>query len=296
VHSPNYFIPEWVDCGIATIHDLSVFRYPETHPAERITAFERQFSKTLEKASHLIVDCETIRRELIEYTGFTPDRVSAIALGVDEAFQPVAKEDRTAILNKYGLPMDGYGLTLAALEPRKRIDRLISAWSLLPKALLSRFPLVVAGATGWKNEQLRRQIERAAAEGWLIPLGFVPEQDLPGIYSGAKIFVFPSLYEGFGLPPLEAMATGVPTIVAAQSCLPEVTRGAAMEIDPEDVPAFALAIQNALEDDGWQRNAIARGLEVAGSYTWRRCVNETVELYERCIGVMSDPAGRSAII
>ncbi len=170
VHSPNYFIPEWVDCGIATIHDLSVFRYPETHPAERITAFERQFSKTLEKASHLIVDCETIRRELIEYTGFTPDRVSAIALGVDEAFQPVAKEDRTAILNKYGLPMDGYGLTLAALEPRKRIDRLISAWSLLPKALLSRFPLVVAGATGWKNEQLRRQIERAAAEGWLIPL------------------------------------------------------------------------------------------------------------------------------
>lgn len=296
LHSPNYFIPDWAGCGIATIHDLSVFRYPETHPAERISAFERQFSNTLEKASHLIVDCETIRREVIDYTGFAPDRVTAIALGVDETFQPVAKRGRDPILRKYGLPLDGYGLTLAALEPRKRIDRLISAWSLLPKALLSRFPLVIAGASGWKNERLQRQMACASGEGWLIPLGFVPEQDLAAIYSGAKLFVFPSLYEGFGLPPLEAMATGVPSIVAAQSCLPEVTRGAAMEIDPEDVPAFALAIQNALEDDEWRRNATELGLKVAGSYTWRRCVDETVDLYERCIGVMSDRASQSAMI
>ena len=287
LHSPNYFLPEWVEQGIATVHDLSVFRYPETHPPERVRSFEEQFQRTLERAAHVIVDCETIRREVIEYTGFRADRVTAIPLGVSRSLQPVPAEERTPVLQKYGLPLDGYGLTLAALEPRKRIDRLIAAWERIPLPLRAKYPLVVAGAAGWKNDELRQQMDRASADGWLIQLGFVPEAELPAIYSGARLFAYPSLYEGFGLPPLEAMATGVPTIVAVQSCLPEVTKGAAMEIDPEDVPGFSLAIQRALEEEDWRVQAMTRGIEVARGYSWERCIKATVDTYAACAGAPS---------
>jgi alpha-1,3-rhamnosyl/mannosyltransferase len=283
LHSPNYLLPDWAEGGIITVHDLSVFRYPETHPAERIASFEARFQTSLDRAQHLIVDCETIRREVIEFTGLKPSQVTAIPLGISPSFRPVSMEDRIPVLRSYGLPLGGYGLTLAALEPRKRIDRLMVAWRSLPKGVRNQFPLVVAGAAGWKNEALQQELDRGAGEGWLIPLGFVPEADLPSVYAGARIFAFPSLYEGFGLPPLEAMATGVPTIVASQSCLPEVTRGAAMEVNPDDVEGFAQSIQRALEDNGWRSRAIIDSIEVARSYTWDKCIDNTVDLYERCI-------------
>ena len=284
VHGPNYFLPDWADRGVATIHDLSVFRFPELHPEERVAAFERDFRRSVEKADRLITDSETIRREVIEFTGVDPARITSIPLGVSGEFRPIPAGERRAVLARLGLPETGYGLTVSSLEPRKRIHRLIDAWKKLPGALRERTPLVIAGAQGWHNDRLYDSIQSAVHEGWAILLGFVPEQDLPALYSGARLFVFPSVYEGFGLPPLEAMASGVPTVVAAESCLEEVTKGAAMVAEPDDIAGFSAAIERALEDESWREQAISSGVQVSSDYTWKRCVDETVGVYQQVMG------------
>ena len=281
VHGPNYFLPEWAPRGIITVHDLSVFRYPETHPAARVIDFERRFSSSLERSDHLITDSETIRHEVVEFTGFPPDKVTAVPLGIAAEFRPRSLEEIDAVLHRLGLPSSGYGLTVSSLEPRKRIGPLLKAWRLLPSTVRDRFPLVIAGGTGWRNEGLLEEIGVGAAEGWVIPLSFVSDEDLPAVYAGASLFAYPSKYEGFGLPPLEAMASGVPTIVAKGTCLEEVTAGAAMFADPEDEQGFAQLLLQSLHDDAWRSKAVSVGIQVARGYSWERCVDQTIAVYQR---------------
>jgi alpha-1,3-rhamnosyl/mannosyltransferase len=283
VHGPNYFLPAGTQIGVITIHDLSVFRYPEFHPAERVSDFERNLKRSVDNSDQLITDCETIRQEVIEFAGLAPERVTAVPLGISEVFRPMPLEECAPVLRQYGLPLTGYGLSLSTLEPRKRIDRLLRAWRELPRSIRDRYPLVIAGASGWNNQELHEQIGAAAGEGGVLPLGFVAEADLPAIYSGAVLFAYPSVYEGFGLPPLEAMASGVPVIVAADSCLPEVTRGAAMVADPDDIAEFARTLLRAIEDDTWRSEAVSGGINVAAGYTWARCIDETVAVYQQVI-------------
>lgn len=283
VHGPNYRLPDWADRGVVTVHDLSVLKFPEMHPAERVWLFEREFQRTLDRATQIITDCETIRSEVIEFTGFPATRITAVPLGIGPEFRPLNEAERLPILRKHRLPLTGYGLTVSSLEPRKRIDRLLVAWSELPRRLRDSYPLVIAGASGWHNDSLHSMIAQGKTKGWVIPLGFVSETELPAIYAGASLFVYPSVYEGFGLPPLEAMASGVPTIVAAASCLPEVTKGAAILVQPEDIDSFAAAISEALENLDWRLDATSRGIHVAGGYSWQSCVDQTVQVYEKFI-------------
>lgn len=283
MHGPNYMLPDWAERGVVTIHDLSIFRFPEMHPPERVHSFEQGMRHSVERAEHLITDCETIRAEVIQFTGIAPDRVTAVPLGVASSFRPMSPADCAPVLHRYRLPATGYALTLSSLEPRKRIDRILAAWRALPLALRQRFPLAIAGASGWMNEALHDEIGRAAAEGWAIPLGFVPEEDLPALYAGASLFLYPSVYEGFGLPPLEAMRSGVPTVVAGGSCLAEVTKSAAMLVDPDDIDGFVFAITRALGDEEWRRTAISSGIQVAEGYTWEACVDKTVDVYQRVV-------------
>jgi glycosyltransferase involved in cell wall biosynthesis len=281
VHGPNYFLPPEAESGIITVHDLSVFRYPETHPAERVRQFERRFESSLRRAAHVITDSETVRSELIGEFSLSTSAVSAIALGVDRGFRPMGGSEVLPAIAEWGLEPGGYGLSVAAFEPRKKILELIGAWGRLPPQLRERHPLVLAGAPGWRNEELHKAISDARSEGWLKYLGYVDEPLLPKLYAGARLFVYPSIYEGFGLPPIEAMASGVPVLVANRSCLPEVCGDAAAYADPDDSPALASAIEQCLVDDEWRREAIVRGLERAARFTWDRCVSETVAVYRK---------------
>lgn len=283
VHSPNYFLPAWAERGIATIHDLSVFKYPETHPADRIKAFESCFSATIDRAGLILTDCEWVRRELIEYTGIAADRVATVPLGVAPEFRPHRANELEEFAGRRGLQVGAYGLCVSTLEPRKRIGQLIAAWRVLPLDLRRRHPLVIAGGAGWRNESLMAEIERAQIEGWLQCLGYVNEAELPLLFAGARLFAYPSQYEGFGFPPLEAMASGVPTIVASGTCLEETAGPAAVLTDPEDIVLFSRAIEQLLTDDQAHARLSSAGIHHASQYNWQRCIAGTVDAYQNLL-------------
>jgi len=280
-HSPNFFLPPGVERGVITIHDLSVLRFPETHPPERHADYERQFGRSLERAAHLITDSQAVRREVIERLPWPADGVTAIPLGVSPRFAPGPASSSPAPLSRYGLRREGYALCVSTLEPRKRIDRLLAAWRALPAALRGRFPLALAGGKGWLNQPLLACIREGEREGWLRHLGFVADADLPALYSGARAFFFPSIYEGYGLPVLEAMACGTPVVTSPFSSLPEVAGGAALLADPDDAGALRDAIGRALEDEAWRAQARERGLEVARGRTWEQCAQRTLAVYRQ---------------
>jgi glycosyltransferase involved in cell wall biosynthesis len=204
---------------------------------------------------------------------------------VSDAFAPRAASAADAqaqtFLQTHGLSHGAYTLCVSTLEPRKNINRLLQAYRLLPVELRQRFPLVVAGGRGWLSDALQQEMGRCAAEGWFHYLGFVPETDLPLLFAGARLFAYPSAYEGFGLPVLEAMASGVPVVSSDRSSLPELTQGAAKLVDPDDVESLAKAIEDGLSDATWRIEAGAAGLAVAQTYSWDKCAEATVAVYRR---------------
>jgi alpha-1,3-rhamnosyl/mannosyltransferase len=279
-HGPNYMLPPCADIGVATVHDLSVFKFPETHPVERIRQFEREFAGSMARASHLITDSEATRKEVIDFLAWAPEKITAVPLGVSARFAPRPEAELTSCLGKYDLRHGGYALCVSTLEPRKKIGNLLLAYQCLPQRLREQTPLVLIGSRGWLSEELHQEIERLAQQGWLRYLGFIPEADLPAVYAGARTFIYPSSYEGFGLPVLEAMASGVPVVTSNRSSLPEVTKGAALLVDPDDIDALALAIEASLLDQSWRVKAMSAGLTVAQEFTWDRCIEKTVHVYK----------------
>lgn len=279
VHGPNYFLPAGVERGVITVHDLSVFKYPESHPRERLEHFDRLFSKSVESAAHILTDTETVRLELMDQFGVAGENITSVPLGVDEAFKPAHADILSPLLHKFGLRAGEYGLCVSAFEPRKRVPELIRAWGELPPALRSAYPLVLAGGPGWLNQHIHDSLDGPVSQGWVRYLGYVSERDLPQLYAGAALFVYPSVYEGFGLPPVEAMASGVPVIVANRSCLPEVCGDAAQYVDPDDLVQFSAAIQESLENPQQRAEFVRRGLKRAAGYTWERCISATAAVY-----------------
>ncbi|MBN9366902.1 MAG: glycosyltransferase family 4 protein [Comamonadaceae bacterium] len=280
LHSPNYFLPAYDGPSVATVHDLSIHRFPETHPAARRRYFDLAFERSLCRADALITDSEAVRQELIADYAVPPERVRAIHLGVDSAFRPQAADALIPVLSRHGLAPSRYLLSVGTLEPRKRLDQLITAYADLPAPLRERYPLVLAGSSGWLNDRVQPLIERGRSQGWLRYLGYVPQADLPALYAGAHAFAMMSAYEGFGLPLVEAMACGVPVLTSDCSCMPEVVDGAALLAESGDVAAIRMQLMRLLEDESWRTQAVPSGLRRAGEMTWEHCVRQTLEVYK----------------
>ncbi len=278
-HTPNYFLPPFPGRAIATIHDLSVLRYPEFHPIERVALFEHEWAKTLARAHHLITPSESIRQELIQDHGWPAERVTAIPLGVDPSFHPRLPAELVPSLAAYGLQPADYCLCVATIEPRKNIPGLIEAHARLPDPVKRHFPLVLVGARGWRSEAIHQRIAAAQASGQARYLHYVDEGHLPSLIAGARLFIFPSFYEGFGLPVLEAMASGVPVITSNCPALVELAQGVALHIDPSDLDGLTQAIQRGLEDEVWRARAQVGGIERARCFTWAGSIDQTVRLY-----------------
>lgn len=284
-HAPNFFLPPYVEHGVVTIHDLSVLRFPEMHPAERVAQYERRFRDSLAHAAHVIVPTETVRAEAIERFQWDPQRITAIPMGVSREYRPRAAEELVAALRPYGLVPGRYTLFVSTIEPRKGLDALLDAYQALPAATREAYPLVVIGGPGWRSDRLHERMV-ALGSSWLRYLGFVPEDALPMLYSGARLFAYPSIYEGFGLPLAEALATGIPVVAANRSCLPETAGGAACLVDVDDARAFASALASGLGDETWRREAAEKGLAIARRYDWDECARRTVAVYRKVAAEM----------
>ncbi len=285
-HSPNYFLPLFGGPCVATVHDLSCLLFPDFHPAARVGFVNAQLPRTLARATHLITDSEFVRQQVIAQFGWPASKVSAIGLGVDARFHPRGNNETRLVLDSYGLEHGRYLLCVATIEPRKNIDRLMDAYFELPVRLQERFPLVLVGSPGWNSERLHQRIE--ARRGLVLRyLRFVPQAHLYALYAGARAFALPSMYEGFGLPVLEAMASGCPCLVSSGSGLEEVGGAAALHVNPLDVGDICRGLTRILEDEAWRDRAVRLGLDAAQKLTWERCFEETLRLYDRLQPVSS---------
>ena len=278
-HGPGFYLPKFSGHSVATFHDLSIFTWAHCHPPERVRFMQRELKLTIQRASLLITDSEYTRQEIANYFGYPLDKIRTVPLACSPDFHPRDAIKTNSILNKFGLAHDGYTLYAGTIEPRKNIESLLDAYAMLPDVIRARWPLVLVGYRGWRSEVLHQRIEAAVTAGWVRYLGYVVNDDLPILFSGARLFVFPSHYEGFGLPVLEAMASGVPVVCSNSSSLPEVAGGAALMCDALDVDKLTQLIAFGLEDESWRVGAVAKGLAQSSKFSWERCAKETIEVY-----------------
>lgn len=279
-HGPNFFIPPFAGRSVATFHDLSPFTWTQCHDPKRVRYLQKELRATLDRADALITDSEFTRRELAVFSGWPLERIHAVPLASSGDFRPRVASELQEALRRHGLQPGGYSLYVGTIEPRKNIETLLDAYRRLPLALRQRWPLVLAGYKGWQSEAIHSNIEAAQREGWARYLGFVPGADLPLLFAGARLFAFPSLYEGFGLPVLEALSSGVPVVCSNSSSLPEVAGDAALMCDPQDVEALTESLRQGLEDERWRALAVAKGVQHAASFSWRRCASQTMDVYK----------------
>jgi glycosyltransferase involved in cell wall biosynthesis len=280
-HSPSFLLPCHDGPSISTIHDLSIFCFPQWHPQNRVRRMNKEIEQTLKKASHLITDSETVRQEIIKHFLWPAGKVTAVPLGVNSTFFPRGPSETTPILSSFGLTPGAYALCVATIEPRKNIEQLISAFEKLPLSLRQSYPLVLVGDIGWTSEGIHKRIDEARRRGWLKYLGYVREVFLPALYSGCRAFLYPSLYEGFGLPLLESMACGAPVLTSNCSSMPEVVGDAGILVDPCDILSISNGIERVLTDETWRSRTVALGIERARPMTWDVSASKTVEVYRQ---------------
>ncbi len=278
-HEQNY-IPLAYDVPVVvTVHDLSWIRYPDTHPIDRVRWLERGLPAALERARAIVVDSDFVRTEVISTFRVPAERVRTVYLGVSGEFRPRSPADAAATLQRLGLEHGGYVLTVGTIEPRKNLSHVLEAFSQLPVPLRDRYPLVIAGARGWQDRGILTRLRRLADRGQIRFLGHIAGSDLPDVYAGAAVFVFASLYEGFGLPPLEAMASGVPVIVSDRASLPEVVGDAGYTVDAEHPDDLASCIAGLLDDSRARARLSQRGIERAARFSWNACAAATLDVY-----------------
>jgi alpha-1,3-rhamnosyl/mannosyltransferase len=240
---------------------------------------EAEVGLSVERARLLITDSQFTRAEVASYFGKPLNDIHTVPLASAQCFFPREKAQLENHLNRHGLSFQRYSLFVGTIEPRKNLFTLLDAYEQLSATLRRQWPLVLIGSEGWRSEAIHTRIARGVRAGWVRYLGFVDNNDLPLLYAGARLFVFPSLYEGFGLPVLEAMSSGVPVVCSNSSSLPEVAEGLALMCDPYDVKALSSLIERGLEDAAWRIEASSSGLAKARNYSWERCARATAEVY-----------------
>ena len=281
-HSPNYHLPNITSPSVTTVHDLTHLLFPECHPPARVAWMNRTVPDAVRRSSHIICVSAATRDDLVREFGVSEAKVSVVYPGVNSEYRPHTAEACGAMLAAHQLQAGRYFLAVSTLEPRKNLERLLDAYLALDAGLRAHYPLVVAGGDGWGSSVLKQRLARAVPQG-VRRLGYVSEHELPMLYSAALCLVYPSLYEGFGLPVLEAQACGLPVIVSDISSLPEVANSQALMINPLEPATITRAMQQSVDDPQWRAACRTAGLAQAKRFTWAQCVDGTLAVYRNVL-------------
>ena len=267
--------------SIFTAHDLAYEIYPQA-----FTKFMLYYQKwstrfAARHAAKILAVSDATKQDLTKFYGTDPSKIVVTHLGFDAAqFHPRNYDEVQSVLDKYGLVYQKYVLFVGTIQPRKNLERLVEAFQKLRKQYHVEEKLAIFGGRGWLWEPIVKKIKMAGADGSAKYYDYLDKEDLPYIYAGAKLLTLPALYEGFGLPPLEAMASGVPVVVSNLSSMPEVVGAAGVLVDPNSVDAIADGLLKVLTDGNLRQGMIARGLEQAKQFSWENTARETLKVIE----------------
>jgi glycosyltransferase involved in cell wall biosynthesis len=282
----QFTAPPFAPCAVvATIHDLAFEHLPETFNRRSWMQLRLTVRRTARTAAHIITPSEFSRRDLIETYNVAPERISVTLEAAAPHFRPASEEAIGVVKRRYGIGGD-YVLAVGSIQPRKNLVRLVRAYSDLRRSRSqAKLPqLVLVGKRAWLYGETLRAVEQSGVASDVIFTGYVPEQDLPALYTGALCFVYPSYFEGFGLPPLEAMSCGAPVVAGNLTSLPEVVGDAGLLVDPFDTDAIGAGIASLIEDEALRARLRRRGLERAALFDWRETARRTLQVYEQATG------------
>lgn len=274
-----YLVPPLSPCPtVVTIHDVSFLAHPEWFPRQALRIMRVLIPLSARRATRIVTATEHAASEIVRLIGVPRSKISVIPYGVDECFVPVAHDEaRQRVSGAYGLS-GPYLIAVGLLQPRKNLTRLLQAFALLARDRPD-LKLAVVGATGWGNEPFHERLRELRLEDRVVLCGSVPAGDLPALYSAAEMLVYPSLYEGFGLPPLEAMRCGTPVVASDATSIPEVVGDAAVLADPLKPESIAAGIRSILDDAGLAADLSRRGVQHAGQFTWRSAAQVYLKLF-----------------
>jgi len=264
---------------IVTIHDTSFLTHPQFHVPSNIALANNGCLNAVKYADKIIAVSENTKKDTVKYFSCDPEKIEVVYLGADERFRVYNKIEINAVLSKYNINKK-YIFNVGSIEPRKNLIGLFNAYNSLPDNLKEEYDLIITGSCGWLNSEIYGTVKNLGLQNKIRFTGSVPDEDLPYLYNGATIFVYPSFYEGFGLPVLEAMQCGCPVITSNNSSLPEVAGDAALFINPDVVNDIKNGMEKSLMDEGLRKELSIKGLNRARKFSWEKCARETLEIYE----------------
>ncbi len=283
-HEPN-MIPQRFGMGptVVTVNDLSWHHHPEFHPKARLDWIDGHIRRALAEATRFVAISRFTADALVQEFGIDAGMVDVVPLAASGGFRPVSAPDAAPVLQRHGLQDRSYVLTVSTLEPRKNFDRLMAAHLALPPALRRRTPLVVVGGSGWGTTLDTPGADQARQDGALRLLGHVDDTELVALYARAAVFAYVSIYEGFGLPLIEAMAAGAPVLASSTTATGETAGNAAVLVDPLDIDSIATGLRQLLEDDMGAAEHRNRGLTHAAEFTWNRTATALIRTWRRSL-------------
>jgi glycosyltransferase involved in cell wall biosynthesis len=279
-HGPIYFLPAAVSCTrIMTIHDLMFYRHPEFLPRDFTQFFDSIVRQSIKRVDHVVAVSHYTKNDIVDLLGVSEDRIHVIENGVSEHFTPVRDEERlTRVLKKYGLDRP-YILFVGTMETKKNLVGLLNAYEELKKNESIDEILVVAGSMKWAYREFSRLVKEKDLEKDVLCTGYIDQEELPALYSACRLFVFPTLFEGGGIPPLEAMACGAPVVTSSVTAVPEMVGDAAVLVNPRNFHDIARGIFEVLTNDDLRNYLVMKGFDRAKQMSWNRTARKVIELY-----------------
>jgi glycosyltransferase involved in cell wall biosynthesis len=279
LHSPDFIPPRFgARRYVITVHDLTFVHYPQFQTPDSLRYYLGNIRNAVRQADHILADSQVSKEDMVNLLNVPPEKITVHMLGVNPIFRPLPQERIIEAQRRFGLP-SSYLLFVGTFEPRKNLPGLLESYQLLRAKMSDVPPLVIVGRRGWLYEPIFQKVEDLKLRDRIIWIEDIPFADLPAIYNGATVLALPSFYEGFGFPPLEAMACGIPTVVSDRGSLPEVVGDTGLMINPDRADELAEALYRALTDNTFRQQSAEAGIARAATFTWQHTAEIVLSVY-----------------